>query len=241
MDAAPAILELQRRPAHKILLVGAEKRLERILQSYLVMEGWHVITASSTDAALSLARAEAPGMILIDVTATSEPACREIINVIRSERSASVILLMGDPEINHAGIAAQLGPEAWINKPFRPRELITRIRAALRQAGNSDMPEDVVEAAGVMLDVANRCVQVGHRFVDLTPSEFDLLAMLMSAPGRVMSRAELLDVLRGAGETSHQRLIDLHIKNLRGKIEANPRRPRYIHTVYGLGYRFARS
>lgn len=125
--------------------------------------------------------------------------------------------------------------------PPRPRELMARICVAFRRAGDLELPARVLKVAGVTLDTGDRFVKVGNRYVDLTPSEFELLAVLMSAPGRVISRSDLLEVLRGVRCEGNKRLIDLHVKNLRAKIESDPRSPWYIETVHGFGYRFSRQ
>jgi DNA-binding response OmpR family regulator len=118
---------------------------------------------------------------------------------------------------------------------------MARVRAVLRRTGNHETTSDVVRALDITLDRAQRTVQVGKNFVDLTPSEFDLLAALMSAPGRVYSRLDLLDILQGVRYEGYERTIDTHIKNLRSKIEKDPKSPSYVETVYGVGYRFKRQ
>jgi DNA-binding response OmpR family regulator len=128
-----------------------------------------------------------------------------------------------------------------VTKPFRPRELVARVRAVLRRAGNPEPVGNVLQAADVHLDRETRLVKVQERFVDLTPSEFDLLAALMSSPGRVFSRLDLLDIIQGVRYEGYERTIDTHIKNLRAKIEQDARDPHYIETVYGIGYRFTRD
>ena len=138
-------------------------------------------------------------------------------------------------------IGLEQGADDYVTKPFRPRELMARVRAVLRRAGQVEPPARVLKAADIVLNRDTRAVQVASRFVDLTPSEFDLLAALMSAPGRVFSRLDLLDIIQGIRYEGYQRTIDLHVKNLRAKIEEDPRSPRYVETVYGAGYRFARQ
>jgi DNA-binding response OmpR family regulator len=159
----------------------------------------------------------------------------------RAERDTPVILLTARVDDDERVIGLELGADDYVTKPFRPRELMARVRAVLRRTGNHEIASDVVRALDVTLDRAQRTVQVAEKFVDLTPSEFDLLAALMSAPGRVYSRLDLLDLLQGVRYEGYERTIDTHIKNLRSKIEKDPKAPRYIETVYGVGYRFARK
>ena len=128
-----------------------------------------------------------------------------------------------------------------MTKPFRPRELVARVRAVLRRSGESQPAAKVLKAADVVLDRDSRTVRVAEQFMDLTPSEFDILTALMTMPGRVYSRLDLLDIIQGVRYEGYERTIDTHIKNLRGKIEPDPRAPQYIETVYGVGYRFKRA
>jgi two-component system alkaline phosphatase synthesis response regulator PhoP len=224
-----------------IMVVDSERRLLSLIESCLTLEGYQVLTARNGEEALSVARLENPDMIILDVMMSSEMDCCEFIRAYRRERPLPILLLMARVEDTQQVISLEVGANDYIIKPFRPRELMARIRAAFRRAGDVELPARVLKAAGVTLDKGNRFVKIGQRYVDLTPSEFDLLAVLMSAPGRVISRPDLLEVLRGVRCEGNNRLIDLHIKNLRAKIEANPRSPQYIETVYGFGYRFSRQ
>jgi DNA-binding response OmpR family regulator len=150
-----------------------------------------------------------------------------------------VIVLTAKLEENDKVLGLELGADDYVTKPFSLRELTARVRAVLRRAGDKASELEILRAADITLDQVGRMVTVGETRVELTPSEFDLLALLMSAPGRAFSRSDLLDRLQGTTFEGYERTIDVHIRNLRAKIEPDPRQPRYVETVYGIGYRFA--
>jgi DNA-binding response OmpR family regulator len=154
------------------------------------------------------------------------------------ERDTPIILLTAKVEESDKVLGLELGADDYVTKPFSMRELVARIRAVLRRLDKSAAPTGVLRAADVTLDKNTRRVKVGDRSVRLTPTEFDLLAVLMSAPGRVFSRLELLEEVQGVADASLERSIDVHIRNLRTKIEPEPHHPRYVETVFGVGYCF---
>ena len=226
--------------AKTILVVDDEKRLVSLVESYLNQEGYRVATAFNGREALSVAEKEKPDLIILDIM-MPEMDGHEFIETYRRDHSTPIILLTARVEEEEQVIGLELGADDYITKPFRPRELMARVRAVLRRAGQSEPSAKVLKVAGITLDRDGRSVKVEERYVDLTPSEFDLLAALMTSPGRVFSRLDLLDIIQGIRYEGYQRTIDLHIKNLRAKIETLPRTPHYIETVYGVGYRFARQ
>ncbi len=222
-----------------VLAVDAEKRLLSLIKEYLGMEGCRVVAASDVNHALVLARAQPPDLILLEVLIPGAEDARRFLEQYRSERPLPIVLPMSRNAAAARALSVQLGFTDYISKPFRPRDLMAHISAAFRRTGQLDRTPLLVQAAGVTLDKRSRSVMVGARSVDLTPSEFDLLAVLMSSPGRVVSRIDLLEVLQGIQHDNNARLVDIHIKNLRAKIEPDPHCPRYIQTVYGFGYRFS--
>jgi DNA-binding response OmpR family regulator len=155
------------------------------------------------------------------------------------ESNTPVILLTAKLEENDKVLGLELGADDYITKPFSMRELAARVRTVLRRVGKQDLQTDILRAADITLDRSGRLVKVGDRLVDLTASEFDLLAVLMAAPGRSFTRLELLERLQGTAYEGYERTIDVHIHNLRNKIEPEPAHPVYIETLYGAGYRFA--
>ncbi|MDX1377878.1 MAG: response regulator transcription factor, partial [Anaerolineales bacterium] len=197
-------------------------------------------TAYNGVEALSTAKNENPDLIVLDVM-MPEMDGYEFMRAHRAENNTPIILLTARVDDEEKVIGLELGADDYITKPFRPRELVARVRAVLRRAGEKEPAGKVLKAADIVLDRDGRTVKIADNFADLTPSEFDILTALMSTPGRVYSRLDLLDIIQGVRYEGYERTIDTHIKNLRGKIEKNPRSPQYIETVYGVGYRFKRD
>jgi len=222
-----------------ILVVDDETRLVSLVETYLNQSGFRVLTALNGVEALSVAKREAPNLIILDLM-MPEMDGYEFMRIYRAEHNTPIILLTARVDSDEKVVGLELGADDYITKPFRPRELMARVKAVLRRSGAKESAQKALHIADITLNREDRSVQVGSRFVDLTPSEFELLVALMSAPGRVFSRLDLLDILQGVRYIGYERTIDLHIKNLRAKIEPLPRAPRYIETVYGAGYRFAR-
>ncbi len=219
-----------------ILIVDDEKRLVSLVQSYLAQEGYRVLTAYNGRDALPLAKKEKPDLIILDIM-MPEMNGYDFMRAHRVESDTPIIMLTAKVEDEDKVIGLELGADDYVTKPFKPRELMARVRNVLRRAGKSEATAKTLRVSDIMLDRDSREVQVLDRSIDLTPSEFDLLAALMSTPGRVYSRLDLLDVIQGVRYEGYERTIDTHIKNLRAKIESDPRKPRYIETVYGVGYR----
>jgi len=223
-----------------ILVVDDERRLVSLVKDYLSQEGFRVVTAYNGREALLVAQKEKPDLIILDIM-MPEMDGYEFMKLHHRKKNTPVILLTARVEDDEKIVGLELGADDYITKPFRPRELTARVRAVLRRSGKSEPQAQVLHVADITLDRETRMVQVGQKPVDLTPSEFDLLAALMSAPGRVFSRLDLLEIQQGVRFEGYERTIDTHVKNLRIKIEPDPRSPRYIETVYGVGYRFTKA
>jgi DNA-binding response OmpR family regulator len=224
--------------AKKILVVDDKTELRTLLKQYLSQEGFEIVTASNGQEALFVARREKPDLILLDIM-MPEMSGFEFIRSFSREADTPIILLTAKLDENDKVLGLELGADDYITKPFSPRELTARVRAVLRRMDKADAPQDMLRLGDISLDRAGRMINVRGQAIDLTPSEFELLATLMAAPGRVFSRLEILDRLQGAAYEGYERTIDVHIRNLRTKIEADPSNPRYIETVYGAGYRFS--
>jgi DNA-binding response OmpR family regulator len=228
----------------KILVVDDKTELRTLLKSYLAGEGFEVATAGDGREALFVARHEKPDLIVLDLM-MPEMGGYDFMRLYRRESGASggqetpIILLTARLDENDKVLGLELGADDYVTKPFSLRELTARIRVVLRRLEKQGAEPDVLRQGEIELERSGRIVLVQGRAVELTPSEFDLLAVLMAAPGRVFSRLELLERLQGAAYEGYERTIDVHVRNLRTKVEADPSKPRYIETVYGAGYRFS--
>lgn len=223
--------------AKTILVVDDTASLRRMVQSYLTQEGFRVLTAADGREALMVARQEHPDLIILDLM-MPEMGGYEFLRAYGKNGDAPIIVLTAKLEENDKVLGLELGADDYVTKPFSPRELTARVRAVLRRVSKNPAEPDLLRAADITLDRNSHLVTVGERRVDLTPSEFDLLATLMAAAGRVFSRLDLLERLQGTAFEGYERTIDVHIRNLRAKIEPDPRNPRYVETVFGVGYRF---
>ena len=222
-----------------ILVVDDAESLRTMVKSYLTQEGYRVVTAANGREALFVARQERPDLILLDLM-MPELGGFEFITAHNRDGDAPVIILTAKIEESDKVLGLELGADDYLTKPFSLRELTARIRAVLRRAEKSAAASSALLRVGeLMLDRDSRLVTAGSNTVELTPSEFDLLATMMASPGRVFSRLDLLDKLQGDAYEGYERTIDVHIRNLRTKIETDPRNPRYVQTVYGIGYRLA--
>jgi len=223
-----------------ILVVDDKATVRTLLREYLSAEGFRVVTAGDGREALVVARYEKPDLILLDIM-MPEMSGYEFIRQYRKEADTPIILLTAKVDETEKVLGLELGADDYITKPFGMRELVARIRAVLRRIEKPPQQPQILRAADLVLDRAAHAVSVGGKPVNLTPSEFEILATLMASPGRVFSRLQLLEQLQGGAFEGAERTIDVHIRNLRSKIERDARRPDYIETVFGVGYRFRQA
>ena len=222
----------------RILVVDDEKKIVELLRTYLEREGYSVVAAGDGKSALALARQERPALVILDWMLPGLSGV-DVCRVLRQESDVPIVMLTARAEESDKLIGLELGADDYITKPFSPRELVARVRAVLRRSEASPAPAGPVVAVGeVAMDLTRHETRVAGRPVDLTPTEFALLAALIQAPGRVYTRLQLLDKALGESYEGYERTIDAHIKNLRQKIEADPTKPRHVLTVYGVGYKF---
>jgi DNA-binding response OmpR family regulator len=220
-----------------ILVVDDSASVRTLVREYLTAEGFRVATANDGRQALFAARDEKPDLILLDIM-MPEMTGYDFIRAYRKERATPIILLTAKLDESDKVLGLELGADDYVTKPFGMRELMARIHAVLRRAAATPASSEILRAADITLDKGSRAVTVNDRVVNLTPSEFQLLAVLMSSPGRVFSRSVLLDQVQGTSFEGVERTIDVHVRNLRTKIEPDPSKPIYIETVFGVGYRF---
>jgi len=222
-----------------ILVVDDEPKIVRTVRAYLESAGFRVVIAEDGQAALSVFRQEKPALVILDLGLPGIDGL-DVARTVRRESNVPLIMLTARVDEADKLIGLELGSDDYVTKPFSPRELVARVRAVLRRAGldKEQAPAPIV-AGDVQVDLERRQVTVGGRSVDLTPTEFDLLAVLARHPGRVFTRLELLDRVQGYAFEGYQRTVDAHVKNLRQKIEPDPKHPRYVLTAYGVGYKFS--
>jgi DNA-binding response OmpR family regulator len=222
----------------KILVVDDEKKLVTILKGYLEQAGYSVATAYDGQQALTVFRHEKPALVLLDLNLPVMDGL-DVCRTLRKESSVPVIMLTARVEETDRLIGLELGADDYIVKPFSPREVVARVRAVLRRAEGQIVRDQVLSAGDLVMDLEKHTVHLKERALDLTPTEFDLLAVMMQNPGRAFTRLQLLDQVQGEAFEGYERTVDAHVKNLRQKIERDPKNPRYILTVFGVGYKFA--
>lgn len=220
-----------------VLVVDDKASVRELVRDYLEAEGFRIFVATNGRDALYAARQEKPDLILLDIM-MPEMSGYDFIRAYCKERDTPIILLTAKLDENDKVLGLELGADDYVTKPFGMKELLARINAVLRRAGRPAAKPVLLVEGDIRLDRETRAVTVKGHPVSLTPSEFELLSILMSTPGRVFSRSELLDKLHEYTSEGVERTIDVHIRNLRGKIEPNPSNPIYVETVFGAGYRF---
>ena len=220
-----------------ILIADDKANVRNLVREYLEAENFRVVVASNGREALYAARQEKPDLILLDIM-MPEMSGYDFIKAYRKERETPIILLTAKLDETDKVLGLELGADDYVTKPFGMKELVARINAVLRRAERSVTEPDVLTIGEVRLDKESHNVMANGKPVSLTPSEFNLLYVLMSAPGRVFSRSELLLKLQGSTFENVVRTIDVHVRNLRTKIERDPSQPEYIETLFGVGYRF---
>ena len=222
-----------------ILVVDDEPRIVQLVRDYLQHGGFTVLVASDGPSALRSARTGRPDLVVLDLGLPGIDGL-DVARALRRESEVPIIMLTARTEESDKLVGLELGADDYLTKPFSPKELVARVRAVLRRAEGLRSPSDIIRVGSdVELDVAKMDARFAGRRVDLTRTEFQLVATMARQPGRVFTRAQLLNAVRGVAFESYERAIDAHIKNVRKKVEPDVRSPRFILTVFGVGYRFA--
>lgn len=219
-----------------ILVVDDEPKIVRLARDYLEKNGFRVVTAADGPSALAMARREHPDLIVLDLLLPGMDG-REVCRILRRESAVPVIMLTALAEESDQIVGLEIGADDYIVKPFSPRALVARVRALLRRAQGEIQAPAVIRAGALEVDTAGHNASLDGKALQLTPSEFDLLALLARHPGQTLTRQQLMDDLYGGAASGVDRSIDSHIKNLRRKLESASGK-RYVETVYGVGYRF---
>jgi two-component system alkaline phosphatase synthesis response regulator PhoP len=223
-----------------ILVVEDERQIAEIAGDYLKRAGFAVLVSGDGASALEIARSRQPALIVLDLGLPRVDGL-EVAKKLRRESNVPIIMLTARVEESDRLAGLEIGADDYITKPFSPRELVARVQAVLRRSGHASLNTDIVRVADLVLDAPRLKVTRGGQPIDLTATEFQLLLTMARQPGRVFTRAQLLDAAGAEAGESFDRAIDAHVKNIRRKLEPDPRKPRYIETVYGIGYRCAES
>jgi two-component system, OmpR family, alkaline phosphatase synthesis response regulator PhoP len=224
-----------------ILVVDDEPKITKLVRDYLERAGFGVIIAADGKSALAHARSDRPDCIILDLGLPQMDGL-DVTRELRKLSNVPIIMLTARSEESDKLVGLELGADDYITKPFSPKELVARVRVIFRRMENFAASLEVIHASDLTLDVPRMRVSAADRAIEeLTPTEFTILCALARSPGRIFTRAQLLDAAHGVAFESYERAIDAHIKNIRHKIEPNPAEPRYILTVYGVGYKFTDS
>ena len=223
-----------------ILIVDDQSSVRQLLQEYFTEQGFRVLTATDGQNAIYMARHDPPDLILLDIMMPKMDGY-QFLRQYRLERQTPVIIITAREEETDAVLGLELGADDYVVKPFRMRELVARVRAVLRRNEGGSERLELLRAGDIVLDEWTHTVQVNERPVSLTPIEFAVLKIFMRSPGRVFTRTELVDLLLDSHFTGLDSTLNVHVRNLRMKIEPDPSQPQYIETVFGVGYRFQQT
>jgi two-component system alkaline phosphatase synthesis response regulator PhoP len=221
----------------KILVVDDEPKIVQIAQDYLTHAGYIVLQAGNGQDALRIFRLQQPDLLLLDLGLPGLDGL-DVTREVRKNSNIPIIMLTARSDESDKLIGLEMGADDYITKPFSPKELVARVRSVLRRMENLQPDNQILQAGELTLDIPRMRTTLAGTDIELTATEFQLLAVLAKQPGRIFTRGQMLEAVHGVAIDSYERAIDAHIKNIRRKIEPNPREPRYILKVYGVGYKF---
>ncbi len=225
---------------HKVLIIEDEIELVKVLRSYLEQSGYQVIDSQRGDWGLELWEQHKPDLVILDLNLPGMDGL-DVARRIRQKATTPILMLTARVEETDQIVGLEIGADDYVTKPFSPKVVVARVRALLRRATGDQAERNLIHAADLEIDVDAHQVYRGGELIELTPTEFNLLVAMASQPGRVFSRLQLLEASQGVAYEGYERTIDAHIKNLRAKLERDPKHPQYIETVFGVGYRFTRG
>lgn len=223
-----------------ILIIEDELELLQILQKYLEQANYQVVIAGKGDLGLSMWEEKQPDLVILDLNLPGMDGL-DIAREIRRKSDTPIIMVTARVEETDRLIGLELGADDYITKPFSPREVVARVRAVMRRVKIPKEVSNVIKSGALEIDLDGYEVSIDDEVIDLTPTEFKIIETLASQPGRVFNRLQLLEASQGNAYEGYERTIDAHIKNLRAKIESDPKNPYYIETVFGIGYRFVKE
>jgi DNA-binding response OmpR family regulator len=221
-----------------ILVVDDEPQIVKLVRDYLEHGGFTVLTAADGSSALRIAATQRPDLVVLDLGLPGLDGL-DVTRTLRRSGTVPIIMLTARTDESDKLVGLELGADDYLTKPFSPKELVARVRSVLRRSEAAMAPRDLIRVGDAELNLPSMQLRIGGRRIELTPTEFQLLVTMARQPGRVFSRAQLLNAVHGVAFESYERAIDAHVKNLRRKIEPDPHNPRYLLTVFGVGYRFA--
>jgi two-component system, OmpR family, alkaline phosphatase synthesis response regulator PhoP len=225
--------------SQRILVVDDDRQIVRLIQSYLQQSGFTVLTAYDGEEALHALRREKPDLVVLDLNLPKRDGL-DVTRIVRGDAALAatpILMLTARVEDVDKLIGLELGADDYLTKPFNPPEVVARVKAILRRASGSIKPPAILHIRGLRLDLERHTATIDDRLLDLTPTEFDMLCVMMQNPDRAFTRGELIEKTVGYGYEGLERTVDSHIKNLRKKIEVDPAKPEYLETVFGVGYR----
>jgi two-component system alkaline phosphatase synthesis response regulator PhoP len=220
----------------KIFVVDDEPQIVKVLKGYLEKAGYQVITAYDGDSALAIFQQEKPDFIILDLNLPGVDGL-EICKTIRRESDVPILMLTARVEETDRLIGLELGADDYVVKPFSPREVVARVRTIFRRTSTSAVKGECIRVENLTIDLEKHSVKLDEREIYLTPTEFEILVTMARQPKRVFSRLQLMEQAQGGAFEGYERTIDAHIKNIRLKLEPNPKKPTYIQTVFGFGYK----
>lgn len=220
----------------KILVIDDEPQIVKVLKAYLEKAGYQVVTAADGNAALAVFQREKPDFMILDLNLPGVDGL-DICKAVRRDSDIPILMLTARVEEADRLIGLELGADDYVVKPFSPREVVIRVRTILRRTTTVPTTSDIIQAGNLVIDLKLHTVRLAGRSIELTPTEFEILVVMAKQPKRVFSRLQIMEQAQGNAFEGYERTIDAHIKNIRLKLEPNPKKPIYILTVFGLGYK----